>query len=86
MTETTYPEHEKLKALGGANNTVGNFLSWLSDEGYTICRFDEKRGEYFPTFTPIQEWIAQFFEIDPVALENEKVAMLDMLRAAATER
>lgn len=41
-----YPEHEKLKALGGANETIGDFLQWLDQHGYTVCeRYEGERGQ-----------------------------------------
>lgn len=44
----TYPEHEKLKALKGKNDTVGDFIEWLNANGYSICekREPEARREY----------------------------------------
>lgn len=34
-----YPEHEKLSALKGANNTVGEFLDWLAEEDLVIAEY-----------------------------------------------
>ena len=82
---TDYPEHEKLKALNGANETVGDFITWLRESGMEICDHDEHwDGDltYNPVFKPIEKLIAEFFDIDQAALESEKRQMLDEMRAA----
>lgn len=32
----SYPEHEKLRALDGANDTVGEFIDWLHSKGMAV--------------------------------------------------
>jgi hypothetical protein len=82
---TDYPEHDKITALGGANQHIGAFIEWLNDNRYTICEWqnagDEGRG-YFPVSRSINSWLYQYFQIDPVKIEQEKRSMLDELRAA----
>lgn len=34
-----YPEHDKLRALGGANQTVGEFIDWLHANGMTVAKY-----------------------------------------------
>lgn len=81
-----YPEHDKLKALNGHNQTVGQFLEWLSEQGIDLCRYDDSVSKYHPY--PITDshtsLMAKFFEIDENKLEAEKLAMLTSLRTAAT--
>ena len=36
-----YPEHEKLKALGGGNQTIGDFIEWLGENGLMITRYHQ---------------------------------------------
>jgi hypothetical protein len=38
---------------------------------------------YWPTFKSVTKLLEEFFEIDPIALENERRAMLDACRAAS---
>lgn len=33
------PEHDKLRALDGANDTVGEFLDWLQGQGLVIAKY-----------------------------------------------
>ncbi len=74
-----YPEHEKLKALNGANNIVGDFISWLSEQGIQLARWD-KFDELHPINDSIESLLANFFGIDRNILEQEKQAMLDQIR------
>jgi len=82
---TDYPEHERLKALEGKNQTIGEFIEWLSDNRYIICEWhnlgDEDARGYYPVNRSPQSWIAQYFQIDPAKIEAEKRAMLDIQRA-----
>ncbi len=34
---TDYPQHDKLTALAGANQVVGDFIEWLGQNGMAIC-------------------------------------------------
>lgn len=36
-----YPEHEKLKALQGKNDVVGDFINWLYENNWQIARRHE---------------------------------------------
>lgn len=36
---SSYPEHEKLRALDGANDTVGQFIDWLHGSGMRIAEY-----------------------------------------------
>lgn len=80
---TDYPEHEKLKALGGDNQTVGNFIEWLSEQGYEICRWNVAGTFCIPANISRDDLRAAHFEIDRNRLEDEKRQMLDAMRAAA---
>lgn len=76
-----YPEHEKLAALNGANNTIGQFLDWLDQEDIILCKWDDER------LVPCREnkatTIGRHFLIDEDKLEAEKQSMLASLRGEA---
>lgn len=74
-----YPEHEKLAALDGANNTVGRFLEWLEEEGIVLCKWHDD-DKIHPHYETKEDMIARHFDIDPNKLESEKQAMLDSIR------
>lgn len=78
-----YPQHEKLKELGDAVHTLGNFLEWLDEQRLYICAADEDHdGDQVlePTYLPKSTIVARFFKIDEKALEEEKRTMLEALR------
>ncbi len=81
-----YPQHDAIKALGGANQTVGDFIEWLSENGLTICEFignsSLRGGDYVPTHNSRDRLIAAFFEIDADELSREKDRMLEDFRQA----
>ena len=79
-----YPEHEKLKALGGANQIVGDFIGWLSEQGIELCERTRRRDELVPCGKSRDDLLAEFFDIDTEKLEDEKRQMLDELRAMQT--
>lgn len=87
------PEHDKIKALDGHNQTVGEFLDWLRDEkGYHICEYMERREEseadewlpegYYTINTSTERLLAEYFNIDLAVIEQEKRDMLEEMRAA----
>jgi hypothetical protein len=78
MSEAKYPEHEKLQALNGANQTVGNFIEWLSEKQLVLAHYGD-HDELFPTLQGRNDLIAEFFGIDQRKLEAEKQAMLASL-------
>lgn len=84
-----YPEHERLRALDGANDTVGEFIEWLSEQGYVIAEYgtgqpDDDRSEHrlWPVQRGIESWLAQYFNINPAKISAEKDAMLRAMREA----
>lgn len=81
MDETTFPEHEKLKAHQDEARTVGDFIDWLNCEGILLCARDDY-DELYPIRKRIEDIIGDFLEIDPKKLEQEKRRMLDEIRVA----
>ena len=84
---STYPEHDKMSKIADKSQAIGEFMEWLEQEkNLTLCKpipeGEEAAGQYWPAYTPIQNLLAEFFDIDPVALEREKRAMLDEMRKA----
>ncbi len=82
-----YPEHAKLKALGGANQTIGDFIEWLGEQGFTIAHHALlESGEPSVHLSwcgkSRDRLIAEFFEIDQAKLDAEKDQILEDFRAA----
>jgi hypothetical protein len=75
-----YPEHEKLKALGGDNQVVGDFIEWLGENGYEIARWNDSGTYCLPCNEGRDALLAKHFEIDLNKLDDEKRAMLGAIR------
>ncbi len=75
-----FPEHEKLEALKGRNNTVGQFLDWLSEEGIELAMWSKDAEELWPHHESAPSLIARHFRISENKLEEEKQQMLEQLR------
>lgn len=67
-----YPEHDKLSKISPVSQEIGSFMEWLSSQGVRMPSTWYRRS--------IQEWLARYFKIDLVKLENKKRDMLDKLR------
>ena len=78
----TYPEHEKLKALGGANQIVGDFIEWLGEQGYVIARYNQ-HDRLCPAYESRDKLLADHFEIDQNKLEEQKRSMLAAFPASS---
>ena len=81
MTDTPYPEHEKLKAIQDKTQLVGDFLEWLTECNYVLGRVEGDAIE--PTVMKRDDFLAMFFDIDRDRLEHEKRTMLKELRDPA---
>lgn len=77
-----YPEHAKLLKDKAGHAAICEFIDFLLDEKrWAICEL----GTY-DRWQPIRrsraEIVAAFYDVDMVAFEEEKQAMLDKIRAA----
>lgn len=85
-----YPEHEKLRAIKGQSQSIGSFLDWLEEGGYSkigkihLACYDN-HGDLCDVYASVQDLLAAYFGIDRQKLEQEKLAMLDELRKAHDE-
>lgn len=79
-TEPAHPEHDKLQALDGANDTVGEFLEWLMGR-YVLAEWHPTYSTLQRADTNITKLLGEYFKIDNDALNQEKAAILDYIRA-----
>lgn len=78
---SNFPEHDKLSAVADQSQAIGEFVDWMAehhDAGFKV--WAEDNYGYRPVGISIHKLLAEFFEIDDLALENEKRAMLEQLR------
>lgn len=83
MSETEYPEHDRLHAIKDESQAQYDFIEWLHvRKNILLC--DEKIGfqtdTYLPIQIPIQKLLAEYHEIDMNKIETEKRAMLAEIR------
>jgi len=89
-------EVEKIVAAQERSRTLSEFLDWLSENEYSICRFEEhiRYSEEPGDFTPEgwyprrksnEQLLADFFEIDLDKVEEERRQILGNLRNEMVE-
>lgn len=76
MSETKYPECEKLAALRNERSTICDFLEWLGERGMFLCRYENDSQLPWPISASADELAMKYLGIDPVKLEQERRAML----------
>ena len=75
-----YPEHDKLSKVKDQCQWLGEFIEWLEEremqivEWVEVPRFDSR--QMVPVHKPINQWLAEYFDIDLMKLEDEKLEML----------
>ena len=88
------PECEKLSAVSEESNQIGAFLDWMFEK-YTVCEwiderdvYDEETGEewdepagFYKVHQSIEQWLAEYFEIDLKKVDKERAALLEWLRS-----
>ena len=88
--EPPVPEHERLekaKKTDDATTLVGEFFDWLQGEkGFTLGKFADDSDELYPVREPVNRLLAEFFGINENALESEKQALLEHVRAVNKAR
>jgi hypothetical protein len=79
------PECDKLLKAAPESQKLGEFIDWLTDNGYHLCTQQKTEGEpseqYLPCHENIEEILALYFDIDLKKVEQEKRALLDAIRA-----
>jgi rubrerythrin len=92
MSESDYPEHQKLQAVRERSQAIGTFLEWLLSKGFRLAKWmkvpDEdpwadkgaEVDELVQQSIDIEKILAEFYEIDLNKLEKEKQAMLEYIR------
>lgn len=90
-TETLYPNCDKLAALTNEHEAIVDFAEWLNDtKRIQLGRHEQFEGyrdpQFAPIATPVDKLVLEFLGIDPVALEQERRALLAAARQDAASR
>ena len=92
LKDVKAPMCEKLNAVSGDSNKLGEFVDWLSSEGIHLATWletlDDGRPRITPLLIPMQEGLesvlARYFEIDLKEVEKERRALLAALAQEPT--
>jgi hypothetical protein len=75
------PELQRLEKVKDESQAAGEFLAWLQEQGFSLCRFDEEAECFYPSYEPIERLLASWLEIDLNKVEAEKRAILEYVRS-----
>jgi len=72
------PETDKMMKYIEEYHTqnVGDFLSWLKEKEYYISKYMPEGVVLYPVHKSIEEWIADWLEIDLKLIEKERRKLL----------
>ena len=71
------PEIDKMKAIAGESQKIGNFIEWLNQNQMEIVVI--KHGKRWSVTGSIETMLAKYFEIDLIKVDKEKQMILDEL-------
>ena len=71
VVPTFTEEHDKVRALNGANDVIGEFIEWLPQHKFWICDEGGEDG-FFPIYRSITSSLAEYFDIDERGYAHEK--------------
>jgi len=79
------PECDKLVAVQPKSQVIGEFLDWLAESNFAVCRYANyedapSHDGWVPARLSLEELLAEFFVIDLGKVEQERRAILDELR------
>jgi hypothetical protein len=78
VDENVYPQLAKLEERSPDIAVVRDFFEWLDEQGLDLCRVERGPGHdrYLPVFETRDATLYRFAGIDPIAIENERRALL----------
>ena len=68
-----YPEHQKMMLVSEQSQAIGGFID---NTEYVLCKWDENLEQFVPLGKPINDVLAEYYEIDLDEIEKEKRQML----------
>ncbi|RLC85436.1 MAG: hypothetical protein DRJ03_11670 [Chloroflexi bacterium] len=92
MTVIATPECDKLLAVQSASQSIGMFVKWIREhKKFILADYlgdPEACGGYelFPDHTPVEELLAEYFDIDLDKVERERAQQLELQREAANSQ
>lgn len=87
MEQPLTPEldRQKLARDKGHSQVIGEFLDWLGARAVVLAQYHEDGDDLYELLVPvgknIEQWLAEYFEIDLNKIEKERQALLDYVRS-----
>jgi hypothetical protein len=78
ISETPELDKEKEARISGRSQIIGEFLEWLDNTGYVLCR--SWPDGYASTSLTTDDLLDEYFDIDKKKAERERSALLQHLR------
>jgi hypothetical protein len=81
----TYPgpttsEIDRMELAKKESKIISNFMFWVENSGMRICKVDRTIDRYAPIGIPMEQFLAQYFNIDLEIVEQEKLEVLAYMR------
>lgn len=76
----SYPEHDKLTAVAAETQAAGEFIDWLTEQGYVLAKHNGTGDYLYEAPRSLTALLADWKEIDQDKLEAEKRRMLEVIR------
>ena len=76
------PALDKQASVRGESQPIGLFLEYLQQKGIMLCREGSEKSDfpYIPIRENIEQLLADYFEIDLKACEEERRALLKAIQ------
>jgi len=81
--EIVTPECDKLSRVANKSQIIGEFLEWLTHERsmpIELCVQGDSFTDFVPCYITLTTLLAEYFGIDQNKVEQERRAILDMIR------
>lgn len=81
MAEEKYPECTKMVEASPVSQKIGEFVDWLRDEhDLVLARWDDDDACLYEASAPMEQLLAEFFDIDLDKVKAERREILAELR------
>lgn len=80
------PQCDRLSEVSEEMDTIRQFVDWLAEQGIHLGQSSLQSGRMYPTSVSIDVLLKQYYGIDDIALEQERRALLEKVRALSEGR
>lgn len=80
------PQCDRLSEVSEEMDTIRQFVDWLAEQGIHLAETSVVSGCSYPVLVTVDYLLNQYYGIDPVALEQERRALLEQARTLSETR